>query len=133
MCIPCLNTSSLGFIGLLCGKQSELGLYNRSLSSGYLEFGKTKSGYFFKLSLICNCAGSSLLHTGFFKLFFKQGLLSSFSALGCRPSSWSAQAQLPHDVWNFPRPRIEPVSLALANKFLTTGPPGKSQTRILLK
>ena len=26
--IPCLNTSSLGFIGLSCSKQSELGLSN---------------------------------------------------------------------------------------------------------
>ena len=27
-CLPCLNTSSLGFIDLLCSKQSELGLGN---------------------------------------------------------------------------------------------------------
>ena len=28
---------------------------------------------------------------------------------------------------NLPRPGIEPVSLALASRFLTTGPPGKSR------
>ena len=30
-------------------------------------------------------------------------------------------------MWNLPRPSIEPVSLALADGFLITGSPGKSQ------
>ena len=38
----------------------------------------------------------------------------------------SAWAQLPHRMWNPPRPGIEPVSPALAVRFLTTGPPRKS-------
>ena len=29
-------------------------------------------------------------------------------------------------MWNLPRPGIEPVSLALAGRFLTTGPQGRS-------
>ena len=29
-------------------------------------------------------------------------------------------------MWGLPRPRIEPVSPALARGFLTTGPPGES-------
>ena len=37
-CIPCLNTSSLGFIGLLCSEQSELGLSN-TLSLSALDIG----------------------------------------------------------------------------------------------
>ena len=30
-------------------------------------------------------------------------------------------------VWDLPRPRLEPVSPALADRFSTTGPPGTSQ------
>ena len=30
-------------------------------------------------------------------------------------------------MWNHPRPRMEPMSPALAGGFLTTGPPGKPQ------
>ena len=32
-----------------------------------------------------------------------------------------------HSMWNLPGPGIEPMSLALAGGFLTTGPPGKSE------
>ena len=45
-----------------------------------------------------------------------QGFLS-----GC-----GAWAQLLHDMWDLPQPRLEPVSPALQDGFLTTGPPGKS-------
>ena len=41
-------------------------------------------------------------------------------------SSCDARAQLLHGVWGFPGPEIGPVSRALAGRFLTTGPPGKS-------
>ena len=33
-------------------------------------------------------------------------------------------------MWNLPGPGLEPVSPALADRFLTTGPPGKSQMKI---
>ena len=36
------------------------------------------------------------------------------------------------DTWNIPRPGIEPVSLALADRFLTTGLPGKLLSLFLL-
>ena len=29
-------------------------------------------------------------------------------------------------MWNLPEPGVEPMSPALAGRFLTTGPPGKS-------
>ena len=47
--------------------------------------------------------------------------------LGCgdRLSSCGAWASCP-TTWNLPRPGIQPVSPALADGFLTTGPPGKS-------
>ena len=40
--------------------------------------------------------------------------------------SCGAQALLPCSRWDLPRPGIKPVSPALADRFLTTGPPGKS-------
>ena len=48
-------------------------------------------------------------------------------AQGCMGfNSCSSWAQLPQSMWDFPRSRIEPVSLALTGKFLTIGPPEKS-------
>ena len=41
-----------------------------------------------------------------------------------RAHSCSAAAWLP--MWNLPGPGIKPMSPALATRFLTTGPPGKS-------
>ena len=42
-------------------------------------------------------------------------------------SSCDARAQSLHGKWDLPGPGIEPMSLAPAGEFLTTGPPGKSQ------
>ena len=47
-------------------------------------------------------------------------------ALEYKLSSCGTLAQLPHGMWNLPRPGIKPVSPALAGRFLTTGPPAKS-------
>ena len=42
-----------------------------------------------------------------------------------RPSSCGSRAQLLSGMWDLPRPGLEPVSPALAGRFLTTAPPGK--------
>ena len=42
-------------------------------------------------------------------------------------SSYGARAQLLQGMWYLPGPGLEPVSPALAGRFLTTAPPGKSQ------
>ena len=42
-----------------------------------------------------------------------------------RLSSCGSRAQLLRGMWDLPRPGIEPVSPALAGRFLTTAPPGK--------
>ena len=42
-CLPCLDTSSLGFIGLSCGEQSKLGLGNAVTSSEEQEGGGIKA------------------------------------------------------------------------------------------
>ena len=46
-------------------------------------------------------------------------------ALEHKLSSCSARAQLLRGMWDLPRPGLEPVSSALAGRFLTTAPPGK--------
>ena len=46
-------------------------------------------------------------------------------ALERRLSSCGARAQLLHGTWDLPRPGLEPVSAALAGRFLTTVPPGQ--------
>ena len=46
-------------------------------------------------------------------------------ALEHRLSSCGARPQLLHGMWDLPRPGLEPVSPALAGRFLTTAPPGK--------
>ena len=42
-----------------------------------------------------------------------------------RLSNCGSQAQLLCGMWDLPRPGLEPVSPALAGRFLTTAPPGK--------
>ena len=66
-------------------------------------------------SLILDCAGSLLLRQGFFSLQ-RAGASAPCGAL----------PQYLQGMWNLPRPGIKPMSPALAGKFLTTGPPGKS-------
>ena len=41
-------------------------------------------------------------------------------------SSCSIWVWLPQGTWDLPGPELKPVSPALAGRFLTTGPPGKS-------
>ena len=41
--------------------------------------------------------------------------------------SCGAQASLLHGMWNLPGPEMEPMSLAKADRFLSTAPPGKSE------
>ena len=43
----------------------------------------------------------------------------------CRLSNCGSRAQLLRGMWDSPRPGLEPVSPALAGRFLTTVPPGK--------
>ena len=49
-----------------------------------------------------------------------------------RLSSCGSRAQLLRRMWDLPRPGLEPVSPALAGRFLTTAPPGKPQQNSIL-
>ena len=75
------------------------------------------------LGIFCFCSG-------FFSSCSKQGLLFAAEhgsrALGL--SSCGTGAQLPTGMWNIPGPVIKPVLPALTGRFLSTAPPGKSQT-----
>ena len=42
-----------------------------------------------------------------------------------RLSNCGSRSQLLRGMWDLPRPGLEPVSPALAGRFLTTAPPGK--------
>ena len=44
-----------------------------------------------------------------------------------------AVALLPCDTWGLPGPEVTPMSPALAGRFLTTGPPGKSKMTLNFK
>ena len=50
----------------------------------------------------------------------------------CGPSSFGTRASLLQSMWNLLGPRIEPKSLALQDRFLTLGPPGKSPLHVFL-
>ena len=48
----------------------------------------------------------------------------------CEPSHWGTWALPPCDVWDLLGPGIEPVSFALQDGFLTTGPSGSEAARL---
>ena len=49
-----------------------------------------------------------------------------------RLSSCGSRTRLLRDMWDLPRPGLEPVSPALAGRFLTTAPPGKPSVLLLV-
>ena len=78
------------------------------------------------LSLVAGSSGFSFCRAQVAGLW-----ASVFAACGlehrlkCGLSSCGAGASLPHGMWHLPGAGMEPVSLALAGGFLTTGSPGK--------
>ena len=95
------------------------------------------------------CAGSLLLCVGFFvSSCFRAGLgfswfpcaslslqwLLLLQSTGSRPAGFSRcgpWAQLLRDMWDIPIPGAEPMSPALAGRFLTIGPAGKLHQPVL--
>ena len=76
--------------------------------------------------------GTRALGTGA-SVVVARGLSSCGSgALEHRLSSCGARAQLLCGMWDLPGPGLEPVSPALAGRFLTIVPPGKSQESSIL-
>ena len=82
-------------------------------------FGCAESSLLGGLFSSCGCRGCSSLK----RQASHCGGLSLQSMLGsCGTPAW-----LPCSMWGLPSPGVEPVSRALASRFLTTGPPGKPQ------
>ena len=91
--------------------------------------------------LIFGCVGSSFLCEGFLYLWQAGATLhcgaraSHYRGLSCwehrlqtrRLSICGSRAQLLRGMWDHPKPGLEPVSPALADRFSTTAPPGKPQ------
>ena len=71
------------------------------------------------LSLVVVSCGTKASHCGGFSCCRER-------ALEHRLSSCGAGAQMLHGLWNLPRPGINPMSPALAGRFLSTGSPEKS-------
>ena len=98
---------------------------------------------FFVFLFISGCTESSLLHG--LSLVWWAGAaphcvgFSLWGFLRCRAqalryvgfSSCGAWAKLLQDMCDLPRAGVEPVSSALAGRFLTPGPPGMSQVCVL--
>ena len=95
------------------------------------------------LSLVATSGGYSSLQRVGFSLWWLLLLQSTgsrhpgFSSCGSwalerRLSSCGAWAQLLHGMWDLPGAGLEPVSPSLADRFLTTVPPGKSQAEYLM-
>ena len=65
------------------------------------------------------CSGAQVSHCGGFSC--RRAWTPQHGLRSC--GTW---VQLPHGMWDLPGPGIEPISPALAGRFLTTGPPRKS-------
>ena len=89
----------LAVLGLCCCKQAFSGCGEWGLLSSCGVQPSYCRGFSF-------CRTQALQHVGF--------------------SSLGARALLPYGMWNLPRPGVGSVSPALADGFLTTGPPGMS-------
>ena len=75
-------------------------------------------------TLRCSARAS---HCGGFSFCRARALGTRASVVVARGlSSCGARAQLLHGMWDLPGPGLEPLSPALAGRFFTTAPPGKS-------
>ena len=88
------------------------------------------------LGLCCSAGafsscGTQASHCGGFSYCRAQALeYVGFSSCGLQAlehslNSCGSQACLLHSIWDLSRPGIEPMSLALAGRLFTAGPPGK--------
>ena len=79
-----------------------------------------------KLGLLCSCRQLFLLRSTGSQASVITALGSVVAAHSL--NSYDTWAQLLHSIWNLPREGIKSMSCALAGGFLSTTPPGKSNT-----
>ena len=95
-------------------------------------FGCIGSSLLHRLSLVVASGGySSLRCAGF--LFLWLLLMRSTGSRHASFSSCGTRAQLLRGMWDVPGPGLEPMSTALAGRFSTTAPPGKSPQAYFLE
>ena len=117
---------------------TELGFKSRQLIFLLLLFFKVNLFYLWLCWVFVAARGLSLVAASGASLFAVHGLLivvicCRAQALGTRASvvvahrlsSCGLRAQLLRGMWDLPGPGLEPVTPALAGRFLTTVPPGK--------
>ena len=80
-----------------------------------------------ELELLSDCNAQASHYSGF--SYCRAQMASMHTGF----SSCGVWAQLPQDMWNLPRPGIEPMFPELAGRLLTTGSPKKSLLESLLK
>ena len=79
------------------------------------------------------CRLSPVAVNGGYSPVVVHGLLIAVASLFGRPQGLGVQAsvivelKLLCGIWDLPRLRIDLLSLALADRYLTTGPPGKNK------
>ena len=77
--------------------------------------------FFFFLAALGFCCGMQAPHCGVLSSCGPRALSRACGLRSCGP--W---AQLPHSMWDLPRPGTEPMSPELQDKLLTTVPPRES-------
>ena len=115
------------------GKHADPIFLEIALSSSFFL---NKFIYLFMAALGLRCCAWAFSSCGEQGLLFivVHGLCSGAPALGARASvvvahrlsSCGARVQLLRCMWDLPGSGLEPLSLALAGRFLSTAPPGKS-------
>ena len=78
------------------------------------------------------CAGFSSCMLGLSSCGSRALECAGFSSCMLGLSSCGAQAQLLCSIWNLPGPGIDPMSPALAGRFLSTAPAGRSSNYIFM-
>ena len=89
------------------------------------------------LFTIFGSAGSSLMSWGYslvtvprlFTAVSSRVVEHGLSSCGTQAQLQYSWVQLPHGMWNFPGPGIEPMFPAQAGGFLTTGSPGSPKSQ----
>ena len=145
MVVPCTNKEG-AFVGKtgMWREQKRLGFFflmrkcfvlfccvgSSLLCAGFLQLWRAgailRSGVWVSICSSFSCCRAGALGV-WASVVAARGLSSCGSrALERSLSSCGAWAQLFCSMWDLPRPGLEPVSPALAGRFLTTVPPGKS-------
>ena len=129
------KVAPINFLSISCDFHFQYAFYLVLCTFTFRIFLFKKLFIFFLVMLdLCCCACFSLVVAsgGYYSLrcmgfsWWRLLLLWSTGSRHTSFSRWGTWAQLLCDVWDLPQPGIEPISPALAGRFLSTVPPGNS-------